>query len=163
MQNSDSKANDLETACAHKDAHAPHAPAFAEFNADNEITILNPWVNPIPGSPRSIKSEPQDISGAFSSEHSNYEDTIENFETLSPTPPTIGSPKPGPEPWPGPSSGRPKLPSVTETLQNIFYPTGPRKSSRKKGNILPPKSFAEEEKELKAAEKAGKNVKTKKK
>ena len=53
LQKSDKQvSNDPETACAHKDAHAPHAPAFAEFDADNEITILNPEVTPIPGSPR---------------------------------------------------------------------------------------------------------------
>ena len=157
LQNSDSTTSDPETACAHKDAHAEHAPAMAEFSADNDITILNPWVRPIPGSPRSIKSEPLEISGALSSEQSNYEDTLQEFSTLSPTPPNSNSPEPGT------SSGRTKLPSVTDTLKDIFLPSGTRKSSRNQGNILPSKDFREIEKELKAAEKAGKISKTKKK
>ena len=163
LQKSDSINNDPETACAHKDAHAAHAPAMAEFSADNDITILNPWVRPIPGSPRSIKSEPLEISGALSSEQSNYEDTLQEFSTLSPTPPNSDSPEPGTEPQPGPSSGRAKVPSMTDTLKDIFLPSGPRKSSRNQGNILPSKDFRQIEKELKAAEKAGKILKTKKK
>ena len=162
LQKLDSTTSDPETACAHKDAHAGHAPAMAEFSADNDITILNPWVRPIPGSPRSIKSEPLEISGALSSEQSNYEDTLQEFSNLSPTESDSNSPEPGPEPQPGPSSGRTRIPSVTDTLKDIFRPSV-RKSSRNQGNILPSKDFKEIEKDLKAAEKAGKISKSKKK
>ena len=158
LQKSDS-ISDPETACAHKDADAGHAPAMAEFSADNDITILNPWVQPVPGSPRSIKSEPLDISGPLSSSQSNYEDTLEEFGTISSTPSVSNSPEQRTDPQPGTSSGRTKIPTMTDTIKDIF---GTKRSTRSKGT-LPQKDFKQLEKELKDAEKAGKSSKNKEK
>jgi len=161
MQKPDKKnCNDPETACAHKHAHAPHAPAMAEFDSANEITILNPedfeTHRPIPGSPGPIKVEPQDMSGTFSSGGSDeYEDTNQTMFSKSISEPT---PDPTPEPvnpQPGTSGRSPfQLPGITDTLQDIF---GSRRSRRRQIEKLPAKSFAEIEKDLKTAEKAGKN------
>ena len=88
---------------------------------------------------------------------------MEEFGTISSTPSVSNSPEQRTEPQPGPSSGKAKLPSMTDTIKDIFLPSGTRKSSRNQGNILPSKDFGQIEKELKAAEKAGKTSKTKKK
>ena len=129
---------------------------MAEFDSANEITILNPedfeTHRPIPGSPGPIKVEPQDMSGTFSSGGSDeYEDTNQTMSSAS-------TPDPTPEPvipQPGTSGRSPfQLPGITDTLQDIF---GSRRSRRRQIEKLPAKSFAEIERDLKTAEKAGKN------
>ena len=161
--------NDPGAACAHKNAHAPHAPAMAEFDSTNEVTILNPedlaTHRPMPGSPAPIKVEPQDVPGSFSSDHSdNYEDTNQTLdfsEASSDPPPDHDNPQPGTS---GGSSF--SLPTITDTLQNIFNPViGTR--SKRRIDKLPDKTGKELDADLKAAEKAKKTSekikKTKKK
>ena len=151
LQKTDRKnCNDPETACTHKNAHASHAPRMAEFDAANEITVLNPEAfeghRPILD-PHGIKPEPQDLEGSLDLDTSQDEEQP-NFEaeeflppSAPPAPPPPSSPKPGP-------SGR-KLPTPRDIVQNIFSPK--RKTRSKTGGTELPESFAEQEDRLKIA------------
>ena len=113
----------------------------AEFDVDNEVTLLNPEVDPVPMPCPDIKVEEEDIEEAVSNESPNNEAI---FDSDSGSDPSV------------PSTSKREL--LSETLTNLFSPTSKKPLTRrersKQGKEFKNETGETLMKKLKEAEKA---------
>ena len=139
-------------------AHASNAsaPNWVQFDVDNEVTLLNPHVDPVPMPCPDIKLEEPELEESVQSEIPSNEPAKETAATLDPI---IDDP--------GPSTSS-KRESLIETATKLFL--SPRRDKRltrqerlDQGLELETESGVAQYEKLKLAEKAGKKKSQKKK